>query len=66
MSMRNIDPEYIGQIIDIIEDFLTDHNIYVEPNNEVRISGDNYDWLANAIKDVVGRWPTQEIILTKK
>lgn len=56
MYMCNIDPEYIGQVIDIIEDFLTDRNIFVEPNNEVRISGDNYDWLANAIKDVVGRW----------
>lgn len=58
-------PEFIGQIIDIFEDFLADRNIILpneerneeeDPEARTIIYGSDYDYLYEKITNTMQRW----------
>ena len=64
---REDEPEFIGQIIDIFEDFLDKKGIVIpnqkrdfeedlEPEESANIYGEDYDFLEQEIKKVLIRW----------
>lgn len=64
-------PEFVGQIIDIFEDFLADQNIILpneerdkeeDPEARAIIYGSDYDYLYEKITNTMQRWN----ILTKE
>ena len=71
---REDEPEFIGQFIDIFEDFLDEKGIVIpnqkrdfeedlEPEESANIYGEDYDFLEQEIKKVLIRW---EIIANKE
>lgn len=64
---REDEPEFIGQFIDIFEDFLDEKGIVIpnqkrdfeedlEPEESANIYGEDYDFLEQEIKKVLIRW----------
>lgn len=59
---RNEVPEYIGQIIDVFEDFLDEKNILIENDereddeNSAIIYGEDYGLLQDWLMDIMIRW----------
>ena len=66
-------PEFIGQIIDIFEDFLDDKNVHLndvqlnddelyddDDDNRAIIYGCDYDFLSNEIAKMMDRWNVTE------
>lgn len=58
-------PEFIGQVIDIFEDFLADRNIILpneerdeedDPEARAIIYGSDYDYLYEKITNTMQRW----------
>ena len=58
-------PEFIGQVIDIFEDFLADRNIILpneeqdekeDPETRAIIYGSDYDYLYEKITNTMQRW----------
>ena len=58
-------PEFIGQVIDIFEDFLADRNIILpneerdeeeDPEARTIIYGSDYDYLYEKITNTMQRW----------
>ncbi len=58
-------PEFLGQIIDIFEDFLTEKKVIpfnkepqedIDPDNPLYIYGDDYYRIEDALSEVMKRW----------
>lgn len=52
-------PEFIGQIIDIFEDFLEEKGVqlnFEESDDEVVLYGNDYDSLSDKIKNMLKAW----------
>ena len=55
-------PEFIGQIVDVFEDFLDEKGITIEneeregDDDEAIIYGTDYDEIADGIREIISRW----------
>lgn len=57
-------PEFIGQLIDVFEDFLDEKGIVIEneeregdeDEDEAIIYGSDYDEIADGIREIISRW----------
>lgn len=58
-------PEFIGQIIDVFEDFLDEKGIAIEneeregDEDESIIYGSDYDEIADGIREIISRWTSR-------
>lgn len=58
-------PEFIGQIVDVFEDFLDEKGIEIENSEkdgdegDAIIYGSDYDEIAEGIKEIISRWITR-------
>jgi hypothetical protein len=58
-------PEFIGQIVDVFEDFLDEKGIEIENSEkdgdegDAIIYGSDYDEIADGIREIISRWITR-------
>ena len=56
------EPEFVGQIVDVFEDFLDGKGITIEnseregDDDEAIIYGSDYDEIADGIREIISRW----------
>ena len=66
--MDNINPEFLGNVIDVFDDFLEEHNIRIQesdkemesdgcdPDDSVRLYGTIYDELLQELSKLIIAW----------
>lgn len=57
------EPEFVGQIIDVFEDYLTLKKTFSinKSFTDVIFRGDDYDTVASSIREVLNRWRYRKI-----
>ena len=52
--------EFVGQIIDVFEDFLEEKGVRLHVDTDVCVYGTDYDKLQNSIEDILREWKIAE------
>lgn len=66
--MRTMEHEFIGQIIDIFEDFLTDRDVSIRNSGKPReydgaiIYGSDYDSLSGKLIELIDNWGIRDCL----